>query len=333
MSGASAPVSTLSLLLLLNACGGSDVTPQPGEVEETPVSEVTVQRAPGAEAVSLLGEQLAPPIQSPEVAELRAEQLAEAEATLAGDSADVEAWIWTGRRQAYPGEFRRAIATYTAALERFPDEPRLLRHRGHRYVTVREFDNAIADFNQAAELVAGQPEEVEPDGQPNALGIPTSTLQFNIWYHLGLAHYLKGEWEQALEAYRRCMEVSESHDSIVATAHWMYMTLRRMGRADEAEAFLTGLPATPDVIESMAYRDLLDLYRGDTTPEALIGELGADATLAGTTSAYGVANWLLYNGDETRAFDLFERILEGRDAQWGAFGYIATEAEVARSSR
>ena len=55
-------------------------------------------------------------------------------------------------------------------------------------MTVRELDNAIADFERATELTEGQPDEVDPDGLPNALGIPTSTLQFNIWYHLALAH-------------------------------------------------------------------------------------------------------------------------------------------------
>ena len=324
---------TLTALVFLNACGPRAATPDASSGAEEPSGEASRALAPGVEAISLLGEELRAPTQSAEAAELRAQQLAEAEADLAADSSDVENWIWVGRRQAYPGQFRKAIATYSAALERFPDEPRLLRHRGHRYVTVREFDLAIADFERAAELVAGQPDEIEPDGQPNARGIPTSTLQFNIWYHLGLAHYLKGDWEAALQAYRQCMEVSASDDSIVATAHWLYMTLRRLGRDEEAQRFLESLPQTPDVIESMAYEDLLELYRGNLTPEALIGDLGTGATLTGTTSAYGVANWYLYNDEESRAFELIERILEGQEAQWGAFGFIAAEAEVASTAR
>ena len=53
-----------------------------------------------------------------------------------------------------------------------------------------------------AELTSGLPDEVEPDGLPNAQNIPTGTLQFNIFYHLGLAHYLKGDLAAALDAYR-----------------------------------------------------------------------------------------------------------------------------------
>ncbi len=77
----------------------------------------------------------------------------------------------------------------------------MYRHRGHRYITLREFDKAIADFNKAVELIEGTDDIVEPDGAPNAAGIPTSTLHTNIWYHLGLAHYLKGDFAAALLAY------------------------------------------------------------------------------------------------------------------------------------
>ena len=33
--------------------------------------------------------------------------------------------------------------------------------------------------------------ETEPDGIPNKLNMPLSSTQFNVWYDLALAHYLK----------------------------------------------------------------------------------------------------------------------------------------------
>ncbi|MEZ4414648.1 MAG: tetratricopeptide repeat protein [Gemmatimonadota bacterium] len=316
---------TLALILVGNACGRADATGGRDPVPSDPGMDVP----PGAEAVSLLGEPLTRPQAAPEVDALRQSQLEEAEAALAADSSSLDAWIWAGRRQAYPGHFQQAIATYTAALERFPDEPHLLRHRGHRYITVRELDKAIADLTRAAAAVSGLEDEVEPDGQPNPLGIPTSTLHFNIWYHLGLAHYLKGEFEAARQAYLACMGVSRHDDSVIATAHWLYMTLRRLGRDQDAAELLTVLPPNPDVIESGAYLDLIRLYEGRQTPEELLGPTGAEATLTATTAAYGVGNWYLYTGEAPRAREIFDRILTGRE-QWPAFGYIAAEAEVAR---
>ena len=85
-------------------------------------------------------------------------------------------------------------------------------------------------IDYAAALIEGTDDEVEPDGLPNALGIPVSTLHSNIWYHLGLARYLKGDYEGAVQAYGRGLEVSRGPDNVVSTTHWLYMALRRLGR-------------------------------------------------------------------------------------------------------
>jgi hypothetical protein len=46
------------------------------------------------------------------------------------------------------------------------------------------------------------------------------------------------------------------------------------------------------------------------------------------TGAYGIGNWHYYNGRRADADRIFKRIVAG--GQWGAFGYIAAEAELAR---
>jgi tetratricopeptide (TPR) repeat protein len=196
-------------------------------------------------------------------------------------------------------------------------------------VSIRQLDHAIADLRRAAELTEGRPDEVEPDGLPNALGIPTSTLQFNIWYHLGLAYYLKGDFEAAAQAYAACAEVSVHPDSKVATAYWRTMTLKRLGRTEDARSVLAEVHPDVEVIESTGYLDLLLLHKGERTPEDLIGPEGADATLESTTAGYGVGAWYLLEGEATTARRIFERVLSGAD-QWAAFAYIAAEAELAR---
>ena len=111
---------------------------------------------------------------------------------------DVEAIIWYGRRTAYLGRYDDAISIYSEGMEKFSDEPRLYRHRGHRYISIRKFDEAITDFEKAAELIEGTENEIEPDGMPNAQNIPVSTLHGNIWYHLGLAYYLKHDYKKPM---------------------------------------------------------------------------------------------------------------------------------------
>jgi len=287
---------------------------------------------PGVEAVSLLGDTLRAPELSAETRRRYEERLAEARADAARKPGDVGAAIWVARRTAYLGRYREAIALYGAAIAEHPDDPRLYRHRGHRYITVREFDRAIADLEHASRLVRGRPDEVEPDGLPNARNIPTSTLQSNIWYHLGLAHYLKGDFARALPAYQQGLRVSAHPDNVAATSHWMYMTLRRLGREREAEAVLAPIRPDLDVIESGSYLRLLFMYAGRLSADSLLAGASAgaaDAALEDATVGYGVANWHLYNGRSADAERLFRRVLSG--GQWGAFGYIAAEADLART--
>ena len=279
------------------------------------------------EATSLLGAPLTRP-ELPGETRARYEQaLAEARREYEADSSDADAIIWLGRRTAYLGRFRDAIDIYTRGIRRHPNDARLYRHRGHRYITIRDFDRAISDFERAASLTAGRADEIEPDGLPNARNIPTSTLQSNIWYHLALAHYLKGDFGHALDAYRECMKVSTNPDMLVATSHWLYMTLRRLGRDAEAARVLEPIVRDLDVIENGAYHRLLLMYKGQLPVDSLLTS-SSSAALDDVTTAYGVGNWYLYNGHAARARDIFQRIV--RTGTWAAFGAIAAESELAR---
>lgn len=281
---------------------------------------------PGAMGMSLLGEPLFPAGMPDSVRETRVAKLDQALAALQNAPYDADSMIWVGRRLAYLERYAAAIEAFTVGLAQHPEDARFYRHRGHRFITTRQLDRAIADLERAAELISGRPDEIEPDGLPNARGIPTGTLQSNIWYHLGLARYLEGDFEGALAAYRKCMAVSGNPDMLVATSHWLYMTLRRLGRDDEAAAILQPITPDLDVIENDSYHQLLLMYRGLVEADALWS--GAEDDLTSSTIGYGVANWHLYNDRTDQALDAFRRITSG--SQWAAFGYIAAEAELAR---
>ena len=115
---------------------------------------------------------------------------------------------------------------------------------------MRLFDRAIDDFNRAAQLMTPYPPEIEPDGAPNRLNIPLSNTQFNIWYHLGLAHYLKGDFEKAEQAYIECLKASDNDDLLVATIDWFYMTYKRQGKDEVAEGLLGNISDSLKIIEN-----------------------------------------------------------------------------------
>jgi len=279
----------------------------------------------GVEAVSLLGDSLRRPSMT---AEARGQQellLAEARRRWQRDS-NPDDLIWIGRRQAYLGRYNEAVATFGDGVARFPEDPRFLRHRGHRMLTLRHFEQAEEDFAEAARMVEGQPDQVEPDGLPNARGIPTSTLQSNIHYHLGLSRYVQGDFAGALAAYDDALAVSGNNDMRVATDYWRYLTLRRLGRAGEAAASVEWVTPEVEIIENAAYHRLILFYRG-LLPLSDLEPAGAEA-LDDATVAYGLGAWELVEGRPEAAMRRFERLLGG--GNWASFGFLAAEAEVAR---
>lgn len=266
-----------------------------------------------------------PPPISPEAKLEMEKKLREAEANYEANPNSADAIIWFGRRLAYLGRFTKAISIYSIGTDQFPKDARFYRHRGHRHLTLRRFDLAIADLKKASQLVKGKPDEIEPDGQPNARNIPTSTLQFNIWYHLGLAYYLTGQNKKALDAYRECLKVSKSPDRLVSTTHWLYMTLRRLNRNDEAAKVLEPITEGMDVIENTSYYHLVLMYKGVLPVERLMEEAKGDSA-ASHSVLYGIGNWHLYNGRREQAVEIFRKIVSSE--QWTSFGFIAAEADL-----
>ena len=231
--------------------------------------------------------------------------VAEAEKKLAADPENLELIIALGRAQAAIWRYRDAIATYTRGIEKHPQEAMLYRHRGHRYISIRQFDKAATDLERAASL---------------------NEKSLDIWYHLGLAYYLKGEFAKAAAAYEKCPALAESDDLLIASSDWLYMTYRRLKKEAEAARVLERIMPDMKVQESRPYFARLMLYKGMKKEAEVLPDEANDLDIA--TTGYGLGNWHLYNGNTARAKELFEKVVSGK--HWPAFGFIAAEAELAR---
>ncbi len=281
------------------------------------------------EAYSLLGERLERPEFDAEKRKRLEQDLLAARADLAHHPDSESALIWHGRRLAYLGRYNDAIEAYTRGLVRHPNSYRLLRHRGHRFITVRRLADAVKDLSRAAELCRGAPDAIEPDGDPNPSNVARSTDHSNIYYHLGLAHYLRGEFarselafaqRQGLEAY--------NDDMIVSTSYWRYLALRRQGRAAEAAAIVAQVHPSMQILENTSYHKLCLLYAGQVDEHELLPRAGE--RLEGGIG-YGVATFRLLNGDRDGARSLYDAVI--REANPYSFGRIAAEAELRRMAR
>jgi tetratricopeptide (TPR) repeat protein len=262
------------------------------------------------------------PVISDSVRKVFEEKLDKARIDYEKDTTNADAIIWFGRRLAYLGRYEEAIRIFSRGLVHHPTDARLLRHRGHRWITLRCFDAAISDLERAADLIRGLPDETEPDGLPNTLNQPTSTLQSNIWYHLGLAHYLKGNNPKAIQAYRQGLEVSKSPDMYVAMVNWLFITLKKQNAGKKAGELLMAVYPEMKLMESGDYLKILLLHKmqGGSIPN------DDPNSLSSSTYGYGYGMYQLLNGKKAEAKAIFEKLVAGN--QWSSFGYIAAEQEL-----
>jgi tetratricopeptide (TPR) repeat protein len=264
---------------------------------------------------------------SPEALAQRQEQLAAAVEAHERNPNDADAIIVLGRRTAALRRYREAIAIFTEGARKHPLDARMLRQRGQRWIVLRQFDRAIDDFSRAAKLMQGLPDQAEPDATIVS-GLPSTTLQSNVWYYLGLSHRLRGETREALRAYRECRKASKSADDVVSSSYWLYLTLLDAGRAEEADQVLANAVRRDDelVDNDKLYQKLLHVFRGELAAEELLREPAS--TVPGATFHYGIAQHFIHTGHPELARPLLEKILEG--GSWTSFAYMAAEAELRR---
>lgn len=303
------PIATLATVAL--ACGGG---PRP-----------SVEAPSGPEAISLLGVPL-------HAARDTAGVIAQADAELAADPDNVTMIINAGIARAAARRFNSAIEMFTRGIEKHPNEARLYRFRGHRYLSLRRFDDAVRDLERAVAL---------------------DSTNYDITYQLALAYYLtqryadaasaiekcmafadNPKWQAVEEArvnpiwYRSCMSVKTDDDARAAMLDWRYRALRRAGKHADARRLARGVGEGWSAQENTPYYRALLFYRGIRDETSTLDSLSAAGELSFVTGAYGVANWHLMEGDTARARALFEQIVGG--GQWPAFGFIAAEVDLAR---
>ncbi len=305
----------LAALLWLAACASApDVRPHSSSVEGRSLLGMELQRRALEDSTR---------------AELE-RRLAGAEADVRAEPESEEAAIWLGRRLAYLGRYQDAVEAFSVGLDRHPESYRLLRHRGHRLITLRRFEEAASDLERAALLARGTVDDYEPDGAPNAAGIPRSTTRSNIAYHLGLAHYLAGDFKAAHEAWRDGWFFAAVNDDMaVAMLYWRVLACWKLGLIEEARRLLTTVKPDLYLLENHGYHRLLLFFR-DGSGQAELQKSLDQGGVEGATLTYGLAAWHLSHGSTLQAERYLRLAIRGE--VWPAFGFIAAESELARAS-
>jgi tetratricopeptide (TPR) repeat protein len=243
---------------------------------------------------------------SPAGVEYRAQRdtgaIARAESALVADPRSIDRIIALGVAQSGVRQYREAIATFTRGLAIAPNNALLYRWRGHRYLSTRVFDRALADLTRGAQL--------------------DSTI-YGIWYHLGIVKFALRDFPGAVDAFTRALPIAPDSGERAGSVDWLWMSLSRAGRPADAQALLDRKPdVTPG---GNAYDQRLRLYRGLVSPDSLFTP--ADTSdIAIATLSYGIGNWYLVRGDSAQARKWFERSIAS--GGWPAFGFIVSEVEL-----
>lgn len=233
-------------------------------------------------------------------------------------------YVEIGRLLLTQNRYRDAIANYTEGISKYPESFKLYRHRGHRYINLRQLDDAIGDLNKARDLMASQPESMEF----GADGKPTASTQHQVWYHIGIYHYLKKDYSGCAEAFEKALALAKEPNNIAGASDWLYNAYQRSDKA-KAERVLD--PFTLDYpIEDKNYpyfRRLL-LFKKLITPEELIDpNMEPSAMSIGDmTKLYGLANFHAYYNNTELANELYKKVLA--TDQWLGFAYACAELDV-----
>ncbi len=237
---------------------------------------------------------------------------------LSATPANADLALKLSKAQAAKRQYREAVATCTTALAKAPDNAALYLERGHRELGLREFKAADADLNKAVEL---------------------DPKQLDSYYHLGLAHYFLGDFEQAAQSFAHALSLAQNTDSVIDCSNWLYVSRRRGGQAHAAAQVLKRI--TPDMKNTEPhlyfYLRLLHFYQGtisesDVLPPAPKGPTDLEGELSFDTTNYGVGNWHLYEkSDPAGADEFFHNVVKGY--AWNSWGFIGSELELAKAAR
>ena len=230
--------------------------------------------------------------------------IARAQAALAADPRNVQLIIALGVAQSGVRQFKEAIETFNRGFAIAPNDPMLYRWRGHRYLSTRDFDRALADLSK---------------------GYALDSANYGVLYHLGIVRFARGEFDKAADMFARAQPRAPIASELAGSTDWLWMSLMRAGRTAEAKAMLD---RRPDSLPTpVAYAKRLKLYRGEIGPDQVI--TATDTTdIDVATLGYGIGNWYLLRGDRPKAREWFEKSV--KSGGWPAFGFILSEIELRR---
>lgn len=219
-----------------------------------------------------------------------------------------ELWIKYGRALRRQSMHREAIEAYSMGACYSPFYSLIYRHRAHAYLNISRYQEAASDFEFAL--------RIDPEN-------------WDSWYHLGLSYFMMRDYIRAEKILKECYKGSDHPMNLVSCSDWLWMTLNRLGKADEANKLLDRIHVDMEVGVCSSYLQRLLMYKGEVKPEELISDDLEENSIELVTKGFGLANYYYVIGEDEKGDDMIRRtITAGNKGEgWSAFGYQAANVE------
>lgn len=247
------------------------------------------------------------------------DDLATAQVIFDGAPYEESSYSWLGRRHGYMGNYAKAIEIFTNGMRLFPNSYRLYRYRGFFLIRNYQFEQGIADFRKAEELIANEDVTPVQEGIPGRSNFSPSAFKRNIYYYLAEASMATGDYNTVLEYMDKAVEANELKDEddiLVSTAFYKYMALRKLGRHDDAAALIKDIPTSLTIIDNFNYHEAIKFLQGRYTKERFMSR-------ADTIGKYAIAMVDRFNDKNTDAAQLLSDITKAEPK-----GFWLAEAEL-----
>ena len=165
-----------------------------------------------------------------------------------------DAAMFLGDLHANLGQNEEAVAAYTKLIEFEPNSASAYNRRGVAYRNMKEFEKALADFTKAIEFnpknangynrvawaLATAPADVPPKFVHRAVKFAQRAVELEpstatFWNTLGVAQYYAGDWQAAIAALSKSLELGDPQKAY--DTFFLAMAHQQLGNKDEARTW------------------------------------------------------------------------------------------------
>ncbi len=223
------------------------------------------------------------------------------------DPADAGTQLLRCRSLAGVRKYAEAIGACTESLRLRPDRAEVLRDRGHYHLNLGQVEPALSDLQRAVAIA------------PRDRG---------VYYHLGLAYYLMGDFANAAKTYEGCVANAGDEAFRIECQAWLLPSLLRAGRRDDGRKLLSAVTVAAMEGHPGNYLDRIGLFKGTRSEAEVAATMSAEGPASEAAVGYSIGVWHLLNGRTARAREYFNRAIASHYTQ--AWGYRAAEADLKR---